>query len=773
MFKIIDNRNTSHLIRRWDTVVVVAICFLAFGQVLPAASAAEKFHLEEATIADIHRAIGGKQTSCVDLVQLYINRAKAYNGVCTRLVTEEGTAIPAATGYVRAGAPIEFPTETVAASDWLPNFDLYVGPAFDLGRMESTASDPSVQQQFGMRVGIPDAGQVNALGTLNIRGERSVTCKGAYDVHPSSGPLPEGAPPSCEEFRQQPDALERAAELHAQYGSNPPLDKLPMYCIPIAFKDPWDTKDMRSTANADANYAMDAAPEDSTIVAQLREKGAIIYAKAGAAEYHGGSGNPGGLAAPPAPGFFGGSHGTWSGTTCNPYDTTRQPGGSSSGSGASVAANLVVCSICETTGGSCRSPASNQNVASLVTSKGILSFGGVSPAAEWRDRGGINCRTLEDAARVFDAIKDPKRGYFDPRDKHSGVPKSLISEEPYASFIVDDKDIDNESLDGIRIGIVREYMMKPTLNDVAINDRLNEEFKTVLRDQLGAKLVESVDPNYPDDPTIRNMKYTFQDALAEILPLHMPEYLSKTTSTGALEFPVPDYNVTSVDYMAAAAAGLVPWPDNLNMRRVLTLPQDLSFRLSLAEYLLERGDARVMDWASLNVNAKYFSDFRRVAMENWASKVDIRSNGITEGVKMRYVLNLVVNKVMYQNDIDVLVNAGVNTLPLAKIGGPTEPTIPFARAVMTDNGGFPEIIIPAGFNQVVYEPQFALSADNTSYSSVTGTVQSLLRHPLPFSIMFWAGAGEEPALIEVASTYEAATNHRVPPPAFGPVPGEP
>ena len=64
MFKIIDNRNTSQLIRRWDTVIVVTICLLAFGQLLPAASAGEKFHLEEATIADIHRAIGGKQTSC-------------------------------------------------------------------------------------------------------------------------------------------------------------------------------------------------------------------------------------------------------------------------------------------------------------------------------------------------------------------------------------------------------------------------------------------------------------------------------------------------------------------------------------------------------------------------------------------------------------------------------------------------------------------------------------------------------------------------------------
>ena len=47
--------------------------------------------------------------------------------------------------------------------------------------MEPTASDPTVQQQFGMTIGIPNAGQLNALGTLNIRGERSVTCKGDRD----------------------------------------------------------------------------------------------------------------------------------------------------------------------------------------------------------------------------------------------------------------------------------------------------------------------------------------------------------------------------------------------------------------------------------------------------------------------------------------------------------------------------------------------------------------------------------------------------------------
>ena len=116
--------------------------------------------------------------------------------------------------------------------------------------MEATASDPSVQQQYGMIAGIPNAGQLNALATLNIRGERSVTCKGEFDRHPSLGPLPPGAPPVCDEFRHLPDALEHAAELDAQYGRNPPLDEMPMYGVVFSFKDPFDTKDMRTTAAA-------------------------------------------------------------------------------------------------------------------------------------------------------------------------------------------------------------------------------------------------------------------------------------------------------------------------------------------------------------------------------------------------------------------------------------------------------------------------------------------------------------------------------------------
>src|SRR5258708_35429545 len=104
--------------------------------------------------------------------------------------------------------------------------------------MEATASDPAVPQQFGMIVGVPNAGQVNALATLNIRGERSVTCRGDFDRHPSLGPLPPGAPAVCEHFRQLPDALERAAELDAAQGRNPDLVAIPMYGVVCAVKEP-------------------------------------------------------------------------------------------------------------------------------------------------------------------------------------------------------------------------------------------------------------------------------------------------------------------------------------------------------------------------------------------------------------------------------------------------------------------------------------------------------------------------------------------------------
>ena len=137
---------------------------------------------------------------------------------------------------------------------------------------------PACSSSLACASAFPNAGQLNALETLNIRGERSVTCKGDFDRAPSAGPLPPGAPAVCEEFRKQPDALERAAELDKQYGTKSRSAKLPMYCVVFSLKNWYDAKDMRGTGGNDVNFAMDVPKVDSPDIADLRKKGAIIYA---------------------------------------------------------------------------------------------------------------------------------------------------------------------------------------------------------------------------------------------------------------------------------------------------------------------------------------------------------------------------------------------------------------------------------------------------------------------------------------------------------------
>src|SRR5688572_25489497 len=165
--------------------IVLKSGIIAAALVACATQAQSPFTLEEASIADIHSAIRSGSTTCTEVVQGYIARARAYNGVCTALVTENGQPVGKATGAVRGGSPLAFPTKTVALSSLVPAFDQYKGKQPDWGRMEPTASDPSIEQQFGMVVGLPNAGQINALTTLNLRGERSVTCQGEFDRHPS------------------------------------------------------------------------------------------------------------------------------------------------------------------------------------------------------------------------------------------------------------------------------------------------------------------------------------------------------------------------------------------------------------------------------------------------------------------------------------------------------------------------------------------------------------------------------------------------------------
>jgi amidase len=748
----------------------LTIAFCAF------AVHAADFHLQEASIDSIQNAIRSGETTCKQVVEGYIARAKAYNGSCTKLVTTDGKKIPAVLGAVRAGAPVKFPTDTVALSKMVPDFDKYTGLSPDYGRMEPTMSDPSVKQQYGMVAGIANAGQVNALEVLNIRGERSVTCKGKFDSPPGT-PLPAGAPPECEKFRQQPDALETAAAYDKKFGKTFDTNEMPMYCTPMSFKGIYDSKDMRTTAGADVNYAMDVPPADSTLVSRLRAAGAIIYAQAHEAEYNAGSGDPGGDAKVEHPYIgAGGARESWGGTTCNPYDTERVTSGSSGGSGVSVASNLVVCSICETTGGSCRGPANYQGVALVVPTKGMISFGGAIGANPYQDRPGITCRSVKDAATVLDAFRDKKTGsYFDARDPYTALPRVTASKTPYVKALSDPSK--SKPLAGVRIGVIRALMVKDSPSDAAVSDGINKELK-VLKD-LGAELVEDIDPKYPDDPSIPNMAFGFNDAIAELLPFHMPEIFS-SKKDGKPEFSVPGWDVTSRKYLIALSAHKAPLPTNLGFVRVFSNPPadpdavtGYTFAFQFGQYLTLRGDTRVYDWQTLNANAKYYNDVRRVAMKNWENKeMDSSTAAITYTMKRRDTLRMAMTKVLEQNKIDVFVNP-VNLTLQGKIGG--------ASIQGGGGGGFgygamlgiPEVFVPAGFATEIYDLKFMLSKDGKKYDGIEGTEPTKLGGiGLPYNIGFWAEPGQESTLLKVASAYEAATHHRKPPPAFGPVKGE-
>src|SRR5205823_8548268 len=199
--------------------------------------------------------------------------------------------------------------------------------------------------------------------------------------------------------------------------------------IVFAVKAQFDTFDMRTTSGAAATYANDRPPRDAEIIARLRNAGAIILAKANMGEY------------------ASGDRSTFGGTTCNPYDTSRSAGRSSGGSGAAVAANLVMCALGEETGPSARNPAANGSLVGIVTTHSLVSRAGLVPASLTRDRPGTLCRSVKDAATILTALAG-----YDPRGAATAASVGQMRGRPYQAFA------DNGGLKGVRIGVLREFM---------------------------------------------------------------------------------------------------------------------------------------------------------------------------------------------------------------------------------------------------------------------------------------------------------------------------
>ncbi len=767
----------------------------------------QTFQLEEATIDELHQAIKAGQTTCVAVVQQYLARVRAYNGVASMLVTKEGADVAPATGAMRGGSALKFPTKTKKASDFLPDLDKYQGPPLEFGRMEPTASDPSVQQQFGMVAGIPNAGQVNALATLNIRGERSVTCKGDFDLHPSKGRLPKGAPPVCEYFRHLPDALETAAALDAKYGRNPDLETMPMYGVVFSFKDPFDTKDMRSTGGGDAAYDIDFPARDHLLVEQLRNKGAIIFAKAVNTEYNGRPDDPGGSHKPAEmlPSTLGYQRSTWGGNPANPYDTTRAASlGSSSGSGVSVSTNMVMCSLGEETRASCRGPANHNALALILPHKAMLGFDGGAIGADIHvDRSGILARTIADCAKVLDALKDPVAGYYDPRDAFTTVPRSAVLRSYATHGAASGAD---GGLKGVRIGIVRESMIcRPgNVSEVPITTAAAKEIKEVLGKKLGATLVESSDPLWKPDPDIEQMKVDYRVALARLIPVFMPDILFRLDEKGEPLFkefaaaitptefePGKVFGAGSmrpIDHMLAMAEGRIPAPKNLDLATVQQQAPQMAFRFHINQYLSRRAadwkakgfTERLTDFAALNARSKFWGDDQRASFLNWDEVADMRNpGGQRQGGNERNLLRELLRRaemmVIYENKLDAVVRlhtpwppgiiggAGQgfrNNLTMESLSGP--------------NAGLTEVLIPAGYVTTVYDPVYKLSEDGRRYLHVPSDKPTTIPEPgLPFSLVFRCEPGKEDITLRIASAYETASKRRIPPPAFGPLPAKP
>src|SRR5215467_13428658 len=275
---------------------------------------------------------------------------------------------------------------------------------------------------------IPHARQINALSTLNLR--PAARERWGFDARKARSLTDrvDGAP-------DMPDALETAAAQDREFARTGRLVG-PLHGAVIAIKDQYDTKDMRTTSGGDVQYANDRPPTDATFVAKLRDAGAIIIAKANLAEY-----------------AVDGARSSFGGTFCNPYDTEREPGMSSAGSGTAVAANLVTCAIGEETVVSVRWPAAVNSIVGLAPTKELVSRHGMMGAG-LNTRVGPICRSVRDTARILDTIAG-----YDPRDPYTALSVGRTPAPP-SSYL----DATNaRSLSALRIGVVREYLNRKLL----------------------------------------------------------------------------------------------------------------------------------------------------------------------------------------------------------------------------------------------------------------------------------------------------------------------
>ncbi|HIC52499.1 MAG TPA: amidase, partial [Gemmatimonadetes bacterium] len=500
--------------------------------------------------------------------------------------------------------------------------------------------------------------------------------------------------------------------------------------VVMAIKDQFDTFDMLTTSGADAFYANDRPPRDAVFVQRLRDAGAIILAKANMGEY--------------AAGGVTGVRSSFGGTNCNAYDTERDPGASSGGSGNSVSANLVTCAIGEETGTSVREPAKNNGVVGLAPTRELVSADGMMQRGITTRVGPI-CRTVEDVARVLDAYAG-----FDPRDELTAFSVGRRPSQPYQSFAHE------ERLDGVRIGVVREYMDRDlfTIADaetIDIVERAIEDLRA-----LGATVI---------DPGPQGA--LFQDAVDKYSPVWRNQLFVRQFSEQFAEGS--DHLPLLVDMFFDPS--LVPH-DSVGRPSMRNLGRGRGgaggTRYNMNVYLRERGDANIRSLTDLIEKANFWDDpIIRNRKEGLQNADTAKTLATARALQDRFTVQTVVLQVFAELDLDAVIYPTGN-VPPAILTNPQEPNKnnrPSGVWTYINSRGFPAITVPAGFTTQIYDRVRDSTA--TDSTRLVGPV----RARLPVGIDFLARPFGEPTLFRIASAYEAATNHRIPPSGFGPPPG--
>ena len=275
------------------------------------------------------------------------------------------------------------------------------------------------------------------------------------DAYDRQGPAINALVTSNPRARETADALDRERVATGPRG--------PLHGIPIILKDNYDTADMPTTGSS-LGLASFTPPDDAFVVRKLREAGAIVLGKANMHELAAGITSISSLG----------------GQTRNPYDPTRNAGGSSGGTAAAIAASFATFGMGSDTCGSIRIPASHTNLVGLRGTAGLSSRDGIIPLSHTQDIGGPLARTVTDLAIALDATVGA-----DPND-----PTTTAGEGRRPRSFRDS--LKGDALKGARIGVLGAYF-----GGDGSDAEMSETVRRAL-DEMKKAGAETVDVTIPD-----------------------------------------------------------------------------------------------------------------------------------------------------------------------------------------------------------------------------------------------------------------------------------